>query len=93
MRSRIILSLIGVVLSIPTSVFGLQWMGAKLVTQQVGCLVDSTNAQTTWFTGLEQGNPAEEMTKMRNDLKTCVEGIDARKGTIEFAKEQYKRYH
>lgn len=88
-----ILKLIGAVLLIPTSVWGWQWMGAKLVTQQVGCLVDNSNATTSWLTGVEQGNPAEELTKMNNEFKTCVEGIDPRKGTIEFAKEQYKRYH
>lgn len=70
-------------------------MGAKVITQQIGCLVDNTNAATTWLSEVDLGNsnPAQGLTNMKTELSTCVKEIDPRKGTIEFANEQYQRYH
>ncbi|EMK9143250.1 hypothetical protein ACHH1T_25740 [Citrobacter freundii complex sp. 2024EL-00238] len=95
MKGILIIRLVMFALAIPTSVFGLQLMGTKVVGQQLGCIVDNTNAEMTWFSDVELGNvnPTQGLEKMSTDLSTCVKDIDPRKGTIKFAMEQYQRYH
>ena len=65
-------------------------MGFKVLKQEV----DYTyNATLDWFSCVEQGADGRGLNNINSNLKSCVKGIDAKKGTIEFAVEQYKRYH
>lgn len=92
-RERLIVIVIGALLTIPTSVLGYQLMGFKVLKQEVDCMTDTNDAMLNWLSNVEQGSASRELDNISSNLKSCVKGIDARKGTIEFAVEQYKRYH
>lgn len=93
LKGRLIIMLIGAVLCIPTSIFGYQLMSFKLLKQEADCITDVDDAMLNFLSNVEQSSGSREMEKINNNLRTCVKDIDPRKGNIEFAVEQYKRYH
>jgi len=92
-RGRIIIWVIGLVLGVPTSLYGLQWMQFKYLKQEVDCITDVNNATITWLANVEPNSAGSQFDVINSNFKSCVKEIDASKGTIKFAEEQYKRYH
>lgn len=92
-KGRVIVWVIGLVFGIPTSIYAVQWMQYKFVKQELDCITDVNDAMLNLLSNTEQGSLASEMDKASNNLRTCVKGIDPRKGNVEFAVDQYKRYH
>ncbi|WP_313506771.1 hypothetical protein [Kosakonia sacchari] len=93
LKGRLIIILIGAILGIPTSVIGYQLMGFKVLKQEVDCITDLNDAVRNWSSNVEQGSAGRELGNINTNLRTCVKGIDAKKSNIDFAMEQYKRYH
>lgn len=93
LKGRLIIILIGAIMGIPTSVIGYQLMGFKVVKQEVDCITDVNDAMLNWFSYVEPDSAGRELNNINNNLRTCVKGIDANKSNIDFAMEQYKRYH
>ncbi|MEN3754371.1 hypothetical protein [Mangrovibacter phragmitis] len=93
LKGRLIIIVIGAVLSIPTSLIGYQWMGFKFLKQEVDCVTDVNNSMLSWLPNVEQDSAGRKLDNINNNLRTCVQGIDARKSSFDFAVEQYKRYH
>ncbi|CAI0827811.1 Uncharacterised protein [Serratia grimesii] len=79
-------------MGVPTSLYGLQWVEFKVLKQQVDCITDVTDAMTGLLSKVKQGAIGQELDNINSDLLTCTKGINVRKGSIEFAVEQYKRY-
>lgn len=92
-RGRLIVWVVGLTLGIPASVPALQWMQFKFVKQELDCMTDTNDALLNWLSNVEQGSASRELDNISSNLKSCVKGIDARKGTIEFAMDQYKRHY
>ncbi|UXY08975.1 hypothetical protein N7922_13850 [Kosakonia sp. ML.JS2a] len=92
-KGRVIVWVIGLIFGIPTSIYGVQWMQYKFLKQEVDCITDVNDAMLNFLSNVEQGSGSREMGKINNNLRTCVKNIDPRKGSVEFAVEQYKRYH
>lgn len=93
MRGRLIGWVIGLVIGIPTSIYGVQWMEFKFLKQQIDCITDTNDAVMNEFSKVEQGIHAQDFDSINGELKVCIKNIDARKGTITFAEGQYKKYH
>ncbi|MGZ0799614.1 hypothetical protein ACXNAL_00060 [Kluyvera ascorbata] len=93
LKGRLIIIVIFAMLGIPTSMLGLQWMGFKFLKQELDCITVVNDAMLNLLSNTEQGSLGSEMNKASNNLRTCVKGIDPRKGNVEFAVDQYKRYH
>jgi hypothetical protein len=59
--------------------------------------IDSVSAlkpeNLDWSTSVESNSVGGQLNDISSNLKVCVNEIDASKGTIKFAEEQYKRYH
>ncbi|WP_410677612.1 hypothetical protein [Citrobacter europaeus] len=92
-KGWVIVWIIGLVLCIPTSIYAVQWMQYKFVKQELDCITDVNEAMLNLLSNTEQGAFDREIEKASDNLRTCVKGIDPRKGNFEFAVEQYKRYH
>lgn len=93
LNGRLIIMVFGAILCIPTSIFGYRLMEFKVLKQEVDCITDVNDSMLNLFSNVEQVFDSRELDNINNNLRTCVKGIDLRKGNIEFAVEQYKRYH
>jgi len=82
LKYRILLWVVGVTLGIPTSYYGVTWMQAKLVKQQVNCISDAYEADYSSEAATTQAS---------TNLANCQKGIDPRKGTVRFMRDELKR--
>ena len=75
-----------VILGIPTSYAGVQWMCLKLIKQQTDCQTnisyDAKDLVLVNLNGLE---------KIVQNYSTCIRNVDPQIGTIQFIKDQQAR--
>ena len=93
LKGRLIIAVFGVIFCVPTSIFGYQLMGFKVLKQEVDCVTDVNDAMFNLLSSADLNSSSRKFENINNNLRTCVKGIDPRKGNIEFAVEQYKRLH
>ncbi|MEG1113352.1 MAG: hypothetical protein RSE65_21900 [Hafnia sp.] len=93
LKERLIIAVFGAIFCVPTSIFGYQLMGFKVLKQEVDCITDVNDAMHNLLSSAELNSGSRELDNINNNLRTCVKGIDPRKGNLEFAVEQYKRHH
>ncbi|MCB9358286.1 MAG: hypothetical protein H6505_06900 [Calditrichaeota bacterium] len=82
--------LIGLVIGIPTSILGMQWMGVKLIKQDTDCMSNIAYE----IADQRHVSPEEKLnalTSVSTNYIECLNKVDPNKGTVEFLKEQYIR--
>lgn len=87
---KVWLILFGLIAGIPTSWYGLQWVGFKLAKQQADCInniyYDIANTK-----GITPQQQLDEIEKVGEKHSACLNGVSSDKGTVEFLKEQSDR--
>ena len=80
----------GLVLGVPTSYYGVQWILFKTAKQNVNC-------QSDFYLGLPQSNttdPSQYADQIDAELKnylSCVQNVDPKISTRKFIREEIKR--
>jgi len=82
--------IVGGVVGIPTSIYGIQWMEYKFVKQNENCYSDFTQGvvRTGPLDPNQQGNAIEAKVK---DYTSCVKNIDPNISSIKFLKQESQR--
>lgn len=90
MPAKLWLVLFGLIVGIPTSLYGLQWAEFKVVKQAADCnnnvYYDIANSKAT-----TPQQKLDEIAKAGATHKDCWKSVSPNKGNIEFLKEQRKR--
>lgn len=80
----------GIILGVPTSIYGVQWSAFKLAKQQVDCnndfYFDSAHSNTVY--------PQQQLdatVKAWENHSECLKSVTPNKGTVEFLREQNER--
>jgi fructose/tagatose bisphosphate aldolase len=76
-----------------TSEMSFIWHMFKFNVQQINCMTDVQISMTDGLSNVEQGNEAQQLNDIRNNLVSCRKEVDINKGSLEFGLEQYKRYN
>ncbi|CAD2245490.1 hypothetical protein [Xanthomonas arboricola] len=85
MKFRVAMWVIGTLLGIPTSYHGLVWLQTKVAKQSLNCIKDLSAAD--YYSSSEAARAAEA------SFSACRDAVDAKKGTIEFLREERRRTH
>ena len=84
------LVIIGLVVGLPTSLYGLTWMEFKFVKEEADCANDIHYDIADPKLVLPQ-QQVEEVVKAGQQFQSCIKSIHPNTGTIEFLKKQNAR--
>lgn len=82
LKLRLVLSILGLVLGIPTTYYGVVWVQAKAAKQVVNCIEDVYMAD---FSSQETTLAAQK------SFEQCRASVDPKMGTLEFLRQEHKR--
>lgn len=90
MKARGAIMLVGVILSVPTSMFAAELAMGKFAKQLINCGEDASNSLIA-FDPLNSTNSDYEMHNIATSLSACKNNADIRKGNIAFVREEMAR--
>ena len=87
---KIWLFLAGIIVGVPTSIYGAQWFGFKIIKQDANCFSDL-------YIGLAEqpaADPQHQLDQIQGQLDgytSCIRSVDPNMGTIKFIQAEIER--